>query len=62
MDESPEDVDWVVVQRGLDGQKVQASKAEKIAITNAWRDAGRSLNELSRIQGWQPWRYTETAA
>jgi hypothetical protein len=55
-------VDPVVVARAMNGEKVRAALAEKRLITRRWRRAGRPLNELDRIQGWNSRRYMEGAA
>jgi hypothetical protein len=55
-DPSDPDIDWVVVMRALNGEKVHANQAEKLDIIRRWQAAGRPLGELARIQGWRIWR------
>jgi hypothetical protein len=56
------DVDEVLVQRALWGERVNPSLAERRAITARWMASGRSLNKLERIQGWRARRYLEESA
>lgn len=51
-------VDPVVVMRLLEGQRVKATKAEKEAAMTQWVADGGSRNELARMHGWKPERYT----
>lgn len=44
-------VDEVLVQRALAGQRVNANRAERRLIIERWTAAGRSLRELDAIQG-----------
>lgn len=55
-------VDEVLVQRAMSGQPVRASKQEKAAIVVRWRDAGWSLAELERVQGWNVHRELREAS
>lgn len=57
-----DEVDEVLVQRALDGVAVKASIAERRIVIDKWAAAGRSLNELQRIQGWNVWRDLREAA
>lgn len=52
-----DDVDPVVVERVLAGDKLPTTKAEKFEITRRWTADGRSLNELERLTGWKSDRY-----
>jgi hypothetical protein len=45
-------VDESVVWLAMSGQKVHATKAERLEIIRRWTTAGRSLNQLNRTQGW----------
>lgn len=54
------DVDAVLVQRVLDGDRrlaKQANPAEKHAIAKRWAASGRPLAELARQTGWKDDRY-----
>lgn len=56
------DVDPIVVDRVLAGDRVPANYAEKVEITRQWQAAGRSLAELERLTGWNAMRYVERRA
>jgi hypothetical protein len=45
-------VDEVLVHRALAGQRVEANKVERREIARRWVAAGKPLNLLDRIQGW----------
>lgn len=45
-------VDEVLVQRALSGVRVEANPREREEIVRRWRDAGRRLVDLERIQEW----------
>lgn len=51
VDDDPDFVDEVLIQRAMSGQRVDANKAERLEITRRWKEASRSLNDLERIQG-----------
>lgn len=53
------DVDDAVVDRILAGEKVAATKAERIEVVRRWPTTGRSLNDLARLTGWKVERYTQ---
>lgn len=56
-DAAPEvDVDDVVVARIIAGERLRCTKAERFEVIRQWRAAGRSLNELIRVTGWQVYR------
>lgn len=54
-------VDPVVVDRVLAGERLTTTRAEKEAITAAWTNAGRSLRQLEQLTGWKTDRYTRPA-
>jgi hypothetical protein len=55
--EGEEDVvDEVLVERILAGERMPCTKPERYEVIRRWRDAGRSLNELIRVTGWQVYR------
>lgn len=54
--------DPVLIQRALDGQRVDANSREKDEITRRWRATGRSLNELELLQGWNARRIVRRSA
>lgn len=54
-----DDIDDVVVERVLAGERLSTSLAEKHEITRRWTARGRSLNELERVTGWKSDRYTD---
>ncbi|MBA2952143.1 hypothetical protein HZF07_00360 [Nocardioides sp. CGMCC 1.13656] len=51
-------IDEVVVLRVLAGDSVPTTTAERREIVRRWPETGRSLNELARLTGWKPERYT----
>ena len=53
-----DDVDPIVVERSLAGDRLPTTRAEKVEITRRWEAQGRSLNELERTFGWKSERYT----
>jgi hypothetical protein len=53
-------VDQAVIDRILAGERLHATKAERIAVTAAWQAAGRSLNQLEQLPGWKADRYTSS--
>jgi hypothetical protein len=53
------DIDPVVVQRVLAGDRMPTTHAEKLAITAAWEQSGRTLKDLEQLMGWRSDRYTD---
>jgi hypothetical protein len=53
--------DQVVIDRILAGERLHATKAERIAVTAAWQASGRSLNQLEQLTGWKADRYTSSS-
>jgi len=54
---NPDDVDPVIVDRLLDGQRIQATRAEKEEAMRRWLADGKSAASLCRTHGWQDGRY-----
>jgi hypothetical protein len=53
-------VDPVVVERILAGAwRLKATSPERREVVRAWRQQGRSVNELGRLTGWKVERYVE---
>jgi ParB-like chromosome segregation protein Spo0J len=58
-----DEVDEVVVERCLNGERLDTTKAEREEVIARWKESGRSLNELSRIfPSWNIWRDLRGAA
>lgn len=55
------DIDPIVVERVLAGDRVPTTIAEKREITRRWLARGGSLNELERVTGWKSDRYVQRA-
>ena len=53
-----DDIDPVVVMRLLEGRRITATKAEKVAALERWVRDGGSERELCEIHGWKAGRYT----
>lgn len=51
------DVDPVVVERLLAGERVPCTHAERVAVVEHYRATGRPLAELEHRFGWKPERY-----
>lgn len=56
------DVDPVVVERLLAGQRIKATKAEKDEAMRRWLATGRPARQLLEAQGWKDGRYGRDAA
>lgn len=50
-------LDFVVVQRLLDGERIRSTKAEKVEAMRRWLAAGKSERSLCQIHGWHEGRY-----
>lgn len=50
------ELDPVVVERVLSGERMDATPAEKAEVIRRWRASGRSLNDLERLTGINPHR------
>jgi hypothetical protein len=48
----PVDVDEVVVERILDGERLEATQEEKAEVVRRWLAAGRPLAHLEAQTGW----------
>lgn len=57
-----DDIDPIVVERVLSGDVLPTTVAEKREVTRRWVAAGRSLNALERLTGWNSSRYGEQEA
>lgn len=55
-------VDHVIVNRALNGQKVDATPVERVEIARRWHAAGRSTESLNDLQGWNLHRDARKAA
>jgi hypothetical protein len=55
-------LDEVVVEVALSGRRVNATKAERLETILRWRESGRPLQELERIQHWNTRRDLRGAA
>lgn len=55
-------VDEVVVERICSGRAAPATADERREVIRRWQAAGRSLNELERLTGWNIHRYLQEAA
>lgn len=53
-----DELDPVVVQRLLEGDKIPSTAAEKAEAIAVWVANGGSINEFCRIHGWNDSRYT----
>lgn len=51
-------IDEVVVQRVLAGEHLPCTTAERREVVRRWHTTGRSLNDLARLTGWKPERYS----
>lgn len=56
--EDLDDVDEAVVLRVLAGDRLPATRAERLEVIRRWDASGRSRNELARRTGWKLERYT----
>lgn len=56
------DVDPVVVERVLAGDRLPANRAERHEVIRRWVDAGRSVTALEELTGWNVRRYRQEAA
>lgn len=56
---SDEEIDLVVVDRLLAGQRVPSTRAEKVEAVRRWMSQGRSQRSLCVMHGWQEGRYLE---
>lgn len=59
------ELDPIVVDRIVGGDMslaARATRAERVEVVARWRADGRPLNELERLTGWQPSRYTRKVA
>lgn len=57
-----EDLDQVVVERLLAGERIPSTPAEKHEAMRRWLAAGRSERSLCLVHGWKESRYTERRA
>jgi hypothetical protein len=57
-----DDVDEVVVQRLLDGQRLDCTTAERHEAMRRWRAMGKPERQLCLMQGWKDARYGRDAA
>lgn len=55
-------VDHVIVNRAMNGQKVDATPAERAEIARRWHNASRSIESLNDLQGWNLHRDARKAA
>jgi hypothetical protein len=55
------DVDPVVVRRLLEGQRIKATHAEKVAALAQWVADGNSKRELCDHHGWNDGRFPKVA-
>lgn len=46
------EVDPIVVERAMKGQRVKANDAERVEILRLWLDSGRTRTALENLQGW----------
>lgn len=58
---APDEVDEAVVARVMAGQRMQCTRAEREEVAAQWIAAGRSMNALTQLTGWQLWRTREAA-
>lgn len=58
-DERAVEIDPVVVNRLLAGQRVQSNRAEKVEAMRRWLAAGKSESSLCVAHGWQASRYVD---
>ena len=56
---SDDDIDSVIVDRLLAGERVRSNRAEKVEAMRRWRDAGGSERALCVMHGWPASRYIE---
>jgi predicted transcriptional regulator len=47
----PGEVDWVVVDRLIEGEPVEATPDERAAAVHALADAGRTASQIMRVLG-----------
>lgn len=57
-----ETVDHVIVQRAMEGIKVDANPAERNVIISRWLEAGLPITHLDAIQGWSTHRFLKEQA
>lgn len=55
--ETDHDIDPVVIERILAGDRIPATVSEKFEVTRQWLAMGRSLGQLERQTGWNSARY-----
>lgn len=60
---SPGDIDWIVVDRILDGHRVpESTRAEREAALAEWLALGKTETSLCAVQGWKSGRYAKGRA
>lgn len=57
-----EQVDHIVVERLLAGERIHATRAEKDEAMRRWKAMGRSERSLCEIHGWKDARYGRSVA
>ena len=60
--ETCEDIDPVVVERLLLGDRVPSTRAEKVEAMRRWRARGGSEKAFCELHGWKPGRYVTREA
>ena len=55
-------IDEQVIQLAMSGQRVIANAAERAEVIRRWKAAGRPINELDRLMGWNARRTARRAA